>query len=321
MNLKIVDSSKNKLNLYNGTYEGSKGGTELVYHNLMSRLSDEDKNQFQIICSRVRELDPNKKRILVLHDFVMDPENNRLKDPEFKKNFSKLVFVSKHQFEQYRMIHNVSYDESLVIRNAIVPIEAHEKPKDKINIIYHTTPHRGLELLVPAFNELCKLHNDIHLNVYSSFKIYGWDVRDEPYRELFEFCEQHPNITYHGAVSNDEVREALKQNHIFAYPSIWPETSCIAAIEAMAAGCLIVCPDYEALPETLHGFGVCYRFTENKNKHYQRFTNVLHNAILQYKRGVFTKRLEAQASFANVNYSWDNRIKEWNQLLKDLKNG
>ena len=33
-----------------------------------------------------------------------------------------------------------------------------------------------------------------------------------------------------------KIIEELKKMHIFAHPSAWPETSCISAIEAMAAG-------------------------------------------------------------------------------------
>ena len=41
-------------------------------------------------------------------------------------------------------------------------------------------------------------------------------------------------MTYHGFKPNDVVRKALSEAHIFAYPSIWVETSCISAIEAMS---------------------------------------------------------------------------------------
>ena len=60
------------------------------------------------------------------------------------------------------------------MKNAIDPIPYAEKPKDRINLIYHTTPHRGLNIAVAAMKELAKLHGDkIHLDVYSSFEAYG----------------------------------------------------------------------------------------------------------------------------------------------------
>ena len=34
-------------------------------------------------------------------------------------------------------------------------------------------------------------YNNIELDVYSSFKIYGWEERDEQYKEVFDFCKQH----------------------------------------------------------------------------------------------------------------------------------
>ena len=76
-------------------------------------------------------------------------------------------------------MHGVPYSESIILRNAIDPIEVGEKPKDTIRLIYHSTPHRGLELLVPVFEKLCETHDDIELDVYSSFKIYGWEERSE----------------------------------------------------------------------------------------------------------------------------------------------
>ena len=41
--------------------------------------------------------------------------------------------------------------------------------------------------------------------------------------------------------------------HIYSFPSIWPETSCLSAIESMAAGMKVICADLpshnELMPE------------------------------------------------------------------------
>jgi hypothetical protein len=41
------------------------------------------------------------------------------------------------------------------------------KSKERIKLIYHTTPHRGLQILVPVFEKLCEWHDDIELDVFS----------------------------------------------------------------------------------------------------------------------------------------------------------
>ena len=45
----------------------------------------------------------------------------------------------------------VPENKSLVIRNAVEKISYEEKPKDKINLIYHTTPWRGLANLIKPY--------------------------------------------------------------------------------------------------------------------------------------------------------------------------
>ena len=50
-------------------------------------------------------------------------------------------------------------------------IEFKEKPRNKISLVYHTTPWRGLKHLLKIFKNL-KLKN-VELNVCSSTIIYG----------------------------------------------------------------------------------------------------------------------------------------------------
>jgi len=258
MSLKIVGTEKDEFSLgptEDGTYEEANGGTEMMRQELYARVDKELLDQFQIICSRVRWIDPKKPTVLWLHDTWDDPESQHLKEEERRKRFSRLVFVSNYQLNTYHLAHEVPYHRSFVMQNAIQPIPVSKKETDQVRLIYHTTPHRGLNVAVAAIQELAKIHGDyIHFDVFSSFEAYGWKERDEEFTELFDTIREHPQMTYHGFQSNEIVREALEKAHIFAYPSIWPETSCIAAIEAMSAGCEVVCPNYAALPETTANF-------------------------------------------------------------------
>jgi glycosyltransferase involved in cell wall biosynthesis len=300
--------------------KNARGGTELMQERLHSTLPTDLLGKFQIIPSRVRDIDPDRIPVLWLHDLPNDPESQHLKDPELRKRFKKIIAVSDWQMQMYNVVLGLPYSEATVIKNAINPIEIERKRlNDTIKIIYHTTPHRGLELLVPVFEELCKHHDNIELDVFSSFSIYGWSERDKPYEPLFERCKTHPKINYHGAVSNEQIREELTKSHIFAYPSIWPETSCIAAIEAMSAMNYVVCPNYAALPETTGGFANMYQWTENANDHANRFYAVLDATISDIKQnGIHHQRLRFQKDYTDVMYNWGMISQKWEATLNGL---
>ena len=305
---------KNELN------ENARGGTELMQERL-SRIDQTLLDKFQIIPSRVRDLDPDKKKILWLHDLPQDPESAHTADPESRARFDKIVAVSNWQMQIYNAVNGVPYSDCVVIRNAIEPIEITQKQFDgTIRLIYHTTPHRGLEILIPVFEKLCEMHDDIHLDVYSSFNIYGWSIRDIPYEVLFDRCRNHPKITYHGAVSNEEVRKALVDSHIFAYPSIWAETSCLAAIEAMSAQNIVVCPNYAALPETCSNFAMMYQWNEDNNAHAVQFAHTLNNAIntVREQHEGYKSYIKFQKQYFDYFYNWNNRKREWETLLNGL---
>lgn len=296
----------------------AKGGTELMRDALFARLPKDLLDKFQIVCSRPGKLDDSKIKILWCHDLAEDPAVSKLSDKGYRDQFDLFVFVSHWQMEKYNSVLGVPYSSSVVLENAIVPIDNYDKGTDKVRIIYTPTPHRGLELLYPAFDKLCEIHDNIELDVYSSFKLYGWEQRDEPYQDLFKALKNHPKINYHGSVSNLEIREALQKAHIFAYPSIWPETSCLCLIEAMSARCIAVHPNFAALPETSGGLTMMYQWDIEPVNHVNRFASNLSAAIKMAHSNEIQPILDYVKTYTDYKYGWERRAMAWNNLLVSL---
>lgn len=309
---------------FNEINEKANGGTEIMARRIRDSFTEEELEHVQIIPSRVRELLDDKVRIFWCHDLPNDPESeNVLKNDGWRK-FEKIVFVSHWQKQQYLNSFNIPPSKCIVMQNAIDPIpldNVKTKPDDKIRLIYHTTPHRGLDLAYYAVNELAKHHPEIEFNVFSSFKIYGWEQRDEQFQELYTAIDEHPNMVYHGTVSNSVVREYLEKSHIFAYPSVWPETSCISLMEAMSAKLMCVHSNLAALPETSANWTYMYDFNEDRREHVELFASCLNNAIkvIKNKDENMETRLMGQKSYADLFYNWELRKIQWAQFIDSLK--
>jgi len=247
--------------------QNSKGGTEMMRERLLRNVNPMLLKDVAIHFSRPRELYDDVPNILYCHDLAEDPENNILFDDGWKK-FNHFVFVSSWQRDQYVTRFGIPYSLCSVIYNAVeVEYDPKNKPIDTIKFVYHTTPHRGLELLVPIFEAMCQRYDNIELDVYSSFGVYGWESRDEQYKDVFDKIKQHPKMNYHGAVSNQKVLAALEDAHVFLYPNIWKETSCIALIEAIKSQVICVHPNYGALPETAANATIVYDYDEDPSAH------------------------------------------------------
>lgn len=300
----------------------SKGGTELMRMGLEERLDPALLGDFQIICSRVRKIEEDKIRVYWLHDLPEDPETNHLKGSASRDRFHKLVFCGNWQYNRYRDYLGVPHnDTGIVLETAIDPIDYKliNKSKDEVRLIYTSTPQRGLELLVPVFIELCKKHDNIVLDVFSSFNIYGWSEADKPYEALFEMCRNHPKINYHGNQPNEVVREALAKAHIHAYPSIWMECNSRSVIEAMSAGLLCVHPNFAGLPDTAGGLNFMYQWDEDKTAHANRFFHSLDNAITTVNQDELQNYLKLVKIYADSRYNWSKVSSQWNDLLQELK--
>jgi len=256
-----------------------------------------------------------------MQHFVNQEEAKHLSKKSYIDKLDYIVFNSHWNFEKFVYQFKIPEGKSVVIRNAVEKIEYTDKPKDKINLIYHTTPWRGLAILIKIFKNL-NLKN-VELNICSSTKIYGkkFDAQfGEKYKKLFEECKNTKNVNYLEFLDNKKVIELLKKTHIYAYPSVWVETSCISAIESMAAGCEVVTTNLGALYETCSPFGTFVGFDRNFKNLEKKYSEILQNSIKNYWSEENQKKLKLQHEIINTMYSWEIRSQEWKKFFENARN-
>lgn len=298
----------------------SQGGTESVKRGLAERLNPDLVKDFQIICSRVRKIEQDKIRVYWLHDLPEDPETNHLKEAESRDRFHKMVFCGNWQYSRYQLVCGMPYDNnSLVIETPIDPAPTVVKEFDKIRLVYTSTPQRGLSILVPVFEELAKKYPNIHLDVFSSFKIYGWEQADQQYEPLYQRIRNHPQMTYHGFAPNEVVKEHLLKAHIHAYPSIWLECNSRSVIEAMSSGLMCVHPNFGGLVDTSGGMNYMYQGDQDINKHANIFYHSLDHAINTVSQEHVQNYLKLVKIYADTRYSWSKIKSQWEELLTGLR--
>jgi glycosyltransferase involved in cell wall biosynthesis len=309
-----------------------RGGTEILKEQLIAQLepgSIDGINLMGSIC-HPSLVEKDKTNILWQHLSYDQPNVQYMKDRKFVDSIDYFVYVSAWQYNKFREHFKIPEYKSFVIKNATQPFEIIPKPsltlpvvpQNKIKLLYTSTPWRGLAVLIKAIDILNKTRDDFEVDIYSSTKIYGSQFEENEkgkFDILFDKCKNTKNVNYLGYASNDQIRKSLRTSHIYAYPSIFEETSCLAVIEAMSAGCHVVTTNYGALPETCGEFATMIEFDSSGQNLIDRYADTLNSVIDNYKNDLYKEDLEMQIKYYNKYYSWNTRITEWNNFLNYVR--
>jgi glycosyltransferase involved in cell wall biosynthesis len=291
------------------------GGTELL-HGCLSSLVDLSPVNLIVSVCHPATLVKDKPNILWQHHSYDQGAVQALKDPALANAYDAIVFVSHWQFEEYRRRFPIPAHKCHVIQNAIPIVPMHQKPKDKLRLIYTSTPWRGLEVLLDAFEMIDR--SKVELVIYSGTSIYGqafYDANHAKYKPLYDKAVAR-GATHYEYATNAEIRQALAQAHILSYPNIWEETSCLAAIEALSAGCKVVTTSFGALPETC---GTWADYVSPGDGFAERFAKKLTHAIDTFWAPAVQDKLTEQVRYYNQHWTWPTRRHEWESLLKSLE--
>ena len=303
-----------------------KGGTEIQLEYLNKYVSKDllDKVQITTSVPEKEPLHPTKVNILwQKNSYDQPPIAPWFQDKSNHKKYDWYVFNSHWNYEKFRMMFGIPTERCLVIKNGIDDIKSRnlKNKKDKIKLIFHPTPWRGLNVILAAMQHV--KNPNIELDVYSSCEIYGEDFKKENdinYQGLYDQAKSLPNVNYIGYKPNEYIKEHLHEYDIFAYPSIWEETSCISALEAMAAGLYIITTDYGALYETCAEFSSYVPYQEDYKALAQNFAFAIETIADNLTAPGVIDHLEMQVKYTNHYYSWSKQGDTWTQFLKGALN-
>jgi glycosyltransferase involved in cell wall biosynthesis len=153
-----------------------------------------------------------------------------------------------------------------VLRNAVAPafltlftpsesiVAAKTQPP---RLAFTAAPYKGLEAALaiwPAIHQLCP---DATLDLYSNFDLYPPNSvfhADPRWRALTRRAQQTAGACDQPLQAQPALAAKLRATAALYYPNTAPETSSIAVMEAMAAGCMIIAPAFGALRETAGQF-------------------------------------------------------------------
>ena len=303
-----------------------RGATELQMEMLHKHVPKELLDQVQI-CTSVPgkvPIDPNKVNILWqknswdqinLQEFFGNKERH--------KEYDWYVFNSHWNYEKFRYFFDIPTERSTVIKNGInnFPKRKIYKKGEPIKLLHHNTPWRGLNVVLRAMQEI--KNPNITLDVYSSTQVYGDQFKqqnDDAFKPLYEQAKQLPNVNYIGYKPNEYILEHMNEYDMYVYPSVFEETFCVSAMEALAAGVHVITNNFGALYEICSEWPVYINYSKNYETMAVATAAAIEIAAKYLHEDFIQDHLEEQQKFYKRFYNWNKKGMEWESFLRGAIN-
>ena len=248
----------------------------------------------------------------------------QLGDTAARAEIDRLVVGSRWQAETFETHHGVPEWQLVQANNgsaASAGITGHRgdsvpraaaRPR---RLAYASTPFRGLDVLLRVFPRIRAACPDAELEIFSSMQVYGWSTArdDAEFRSLYRQADQ-PGVTLVGSLPQGELAARLRQVRILAYPNHYAETFCIAAIEAQAAGCVVVTSQLGALPETVGDGGLCIPGNAYSASYQDAFVDACVSLLTDDAR--WQSLSDEAISRTSRDYTWPAVAAEWERFSR-----
>jgi tetratricopeptide (TPR) repeat protein len=268
---------------------------------------------------------PETALVLWIHLPHDQPAVQALDDPAERSVYDLFALVSDWQRRHFVRGFGLDPERTAVLRNAVAPAflslfadnESILGQKTRPPVLAYTSvPYRGLDLLLDALPHIRRAVPGMTLRVFSSMQVYQVRADEDRsrYGWLYDKCRQTEGVEYIGSLPQPELARALKPVSALTYPNTFPETACIAVLEALAAGCRIVTSDLGGIPETAAGFARLVPTSGGRETYLERFVKETVQVLRMLADSAPAEtedHLRRQVTHVQQHCTWAQRAAQW----------
>ena len=190
-------------------------------------------------------------------------------------------------------------DKIHIINNGIV-IENFTYPCKKISnsFIYSSCTERGLQKVLELWAKILELLPEATLMIST----YNPFPRDENEEKMKQIIDTYPSIKHLGKLNREQLYELMGTSEYWLYPTNWPETSCITAMEMLMSEVICLYYPIAGLVDTMNNNGIQIK---DGNE-----IETIMNLTIDKKNEIKQKGKEYALSC-----SWADRSKVWTELI------
>jgi len=193
----------------------------------------------------------------------------------------RVLALSNEHRKYLHGYHNIPMEKILISSNGIDLTRFDEIVEvEPYRLIWSSSLDRGFDVLaLDIFPRIREVYPEATLEVF--YGISGWEEAIEWKKangkllqwelNLWERVQKglkQENVFYHGRIGQDQLAKQFLKSSYWFQPTIFTETFCITALEAMASQCAIVASDYWGIKDTVKEAGVLV-LDSNRSPHFQ----------------------------------------------------
>ena len=172
---------------------------------------------------------------------------------EHTQNYIKAFCLTAFHADFMKTMQNVPAGKIHITRNGLKPklFEGPKLAKDLTKVVYPSSPDRGLDRAMLVMDKVRERYPDLKLHVFYGIEHLPKWGHQALHDKLIKMFAERPWVIYHGATQQQKLVDHFKEAIIWLHPADFIETSCITAMEMIAAGVYPVTRRLGGLKDTL----------------------------------------------------------------------